>query len=188
MLKYTFFIALVALLTSCGNSSSETNSIESKDKPQVVQVANKINPLGEPCIVTGAEIAKIIGWEEYSEGRPNGINNEYMKACDYGSSSGNLQIGFERYKERIIERKYLEKGYQRELETPADGQTTQEVSAGFGDQAIYVFGRKGPIHTYILKWRFGNHTQKMIYFSSSKKQNAEDKLQQLKQIAAKLEE
>jgi len=190
MMKYILLFGFLTLILSCGvptNNANTENTKEVEEKVQTVSISQIIDPLGDPCKVSGDEITKILGWKKGSDGRPNAINNDFRKGCDYGRIEGNLQVAFERFKERTIERKYLEQTFKLTLENPSNNMTTQEIPDGFGDQTIFMFGKEGPNHTYKIMWRFGNHTQKSVRFFSSKKQDAEEKLKQLKLIAAKLE-
>jgi len=128
-----------------------------------------------------------MGWEDYSEARPNAISSDTRKACDYATKlSGSLSIGFTRHDEYTIERKGLEESFQKTLEMTSDKLTYQKVSDGIGDQSIYFFGEKGPNFIYNLKWRYGNHTEKTIYLRATKEQNPEEILEKLKSIANKL--
>lgn len=182
-MKYILLIALMSLFVSCSNDSDDTNPQNGDNNDN-----NNLPALEDPCVISGDEIAQIIGWEGYSDGRPNGINSENLKVCDYGANSGNLQITFRRYDDDVIERKGLEDAFKTELESPAENFTSIEVFDGLGDQAVYLQGVEGPNNVYFLKWRFGNHTEKSVRFISSQEFDSNEKLNQLKQIANKLEE
>lgn len=185
-MKHSILLALAMILASCGVEKTESNSANGMiSDAETTQTT--IDPLPEPCIVSGAEMTAILGWKKGSEGRPNGINGEFMKACDYGSNSGNVQVAFKRYKERDIESKWLEGSYKKQLGGDGGKLTYQEVADGFGDQTIFSFGKEGPINAYMLKWRVGNHTEKSVRFTSSSKQKADEMLEKLKQVAAKIE-
>lgn len=182
-MKYTIYFIGLLLLTSCGSEATDSGDT-STDDATTSETSEDIEPLSDPCQVSASEITAIMG-VEYSEGRPNAINSETMKVCDYGANvSGSLSIGFNRHSN--LSEGALEASFQSTLEKTSEKMTYQEVEAGLGDQAIYFFGEKGPNHVYTLQWRLGNHTSKRIFLSSAKERNAEETLTQLKEIANKV--
>ena len=188
MKKFTVLFALLVILASCNDAPKEAdNSQATQPETAEAESTNPTpDPLGDPCVLSGQDIAAMLQLDDLSDGRPNGINGETMKACDYGGKEGNVSISLQRYNDRTIEKKSVEKAYEGDLAKESDKLTYQEVEGSVGDQMIYMFGKSGPNNVYKIRWRYGNHTEKTVKFQSSKQYDSAQKLEQLKQIAAKL--
>ncbi len=187
-MKYSPFLISALLLFSCGGESQETNETASDttEKSTEESTSETIEPLGDPCKLSAEEIAAIIGWEDYFEGKSNSMNTEARLACEYGTKlDGALTIMFQRYDSDPAS-DYLERSYDGMLEMEDDKLTFQEVSTEIGDQMIYNFGPEGPNYVYKIQWRFGNHTGHSISLRAVNERDSEETKNQLLAIAKKL--
>lgn len=140
------------------------------------------------CKIPAEEVASIFGWKGVTGPFPNSMNNEKRQACDYVGSgtSGRLMILQEQYEGRIVENKYVESAFDATLTDTRSDLSWDVIQGAPGDAAIYGYGKDGPNHTYMLKYRFGNQKMVTITHSGSKKRNPEETLEGLLTIARKL--
>ena len=158
-------------------------SLDPPAQHQVVQI-------NHPCAqISTKEMSGIMGWKNYSEAVTNQLNNENMQRCYYGTPvSGGVSITFMKYEVRNPEGRYLEKAYTSDLEKTAGKITYEDISGVAGDQMIYSYGMNGPKYEYKIRWREGNHSEKIVEYSATKKQKPAATLEKLKTIALALEE
>lgn len=178
-------------LTSCSDNTSQNTQPNKNRTDQIKPIVSEKNinlkPLGNPCQLSGDLVSKILKWEGGSEGLQNAINNKNRKGCNYGSNTGQLQVSFERYEQRYIDKKFLENSFIKQLENPSSKITSQKINENIGDQVIFITGKNGPNNMYQLKWRNGNHTQKSVVFNSYSDIDTKPILQQLIMLANALE-
>jgi len=183
--KSILLLALLCLI-ACGEESKTNTATEPKTVAEA-PAQTTLEALKDPCeILTKADMESIEGFQEVSEGKANLASSDTWKICDFTVNRRGMGVSLKRYNQRIIETKGVERTYQKNLAIE-DELTRREVPSAPGDQAIYTYGHKGLNHTYVLQWRYENHTEGMISISFGDEQNADAILKQLVAVASKLD-
>lgn len=179
MRTFILLTALMAVLSCKEHKVSQNTSVSIANT--TAQKNDNSKPLKNPCeLVSANEIAKIIGWTEYSKGKPNAMNSEKLKSCGFETKdSGTLTLVFMRHKGN-----YLQSAFNSDISKDNSKLTYQDVSNGTGHQMVYCYGQDGPHYLYKIRWRYGNHTEKSIEYRALKRQNKTVTLKKLKQIAS----
>ncbi len=189
-MKYGFLLLSSLLIFSCSNSAADESetatSPSATNEPVAAETPQVKEPLGDACKIPASEIAEIMGWDDYLDAMSNSMNGEKYQACDYATNlSGTLTILLTRHDDSNPDGRYLERAFEQALANEGKDMKWQAAS-GFGDEVIYGFGKTGPNYSYKLRWRFGNHTEHSLLLRAPKERNAEETLNQLKEIAAKV--
>ncbi|MFK8044045.1 MAG: hypothetical protein AB8B72_01020 [Crocinitomicaceae bacterium] len=182
-----FTSSLVILFISCGGEKqSKITEKSSNTTIQEVTPSANLKPIKDPCeALSSSSITSIEGFQKSSEGTPNLASSETWRICDFLVDNKNLSVSIKRHSNRTIETKGLESSYQKSLEIE-DKLTRIEAKSTPGDQSIYTYGRKGVIYSYMLQWRYANHTEGIISISFPEEQDADDLLRKLSDISMKL--
>ncbi|MEO1805933.1 MAG: hypothetical protein AAFU33_14030 [Bacteroidota bacterium] len=187
ILAKVFVLSTVLCFFSCSSEGQSQTTTTTEPETIAVETSSTIDPLKDPCeALSGADIVAINGFRASTDGTTNMASSDTWRICDFVVDKRNLSVSLKRYDDRIIETQGVERTYQKILETQ-DELSREEVKDAPGDQAIYTYGRKGPIFSYVLQWRYANHTEGMIAISYAKKQKAENVRQQLVSIATTLD-
>ena len=153
------------------------------------RASTSLDPLKDPCeLLSSKEIESIDGFKKSSDGSLHKASGDTYKQCDFLVDKNQLSIVFRRLSQKEIDLKKLESGYEFYLKQDA----YSEVQNVPGDQAIYSHNTKttpsGTFYSYLLQWRYGNHTEHQIGITYSKgEQNPDDILKALVVMANKLE-
>lgn len=184
MLTLTLF-----LFWSCGDGTSQPMATAPPAELTAVTAPPASTNIDHPCdAISGATISRIFGWEGANEAMPTTMREGRLQSCYYTSTNnvGAATITISQSSERTIERAGLERSFATDLANTEDRLDYEEVSAGLGDQSIYGRGKRGPSHTYRLRWRVGNTTDYSVDLSAYKKLDSEIVLARLKELAAAL--
>lgn len=192
LFKYLSFVFMIMVLARCGGGQStgdqatETNNAAVEVKPAIT-----LPTLKDPCeILSAADITALGGFQTSNDGKANLISSDTWKVCDFLVDKKGLSISLKRYDDGIIERKGVASTYQKIL-AMEDDLTRIEVPNAPGDQAIFTYGQTnnpGRPYSYLLQWRYGNHTEGQMTMTYSDKQKADELLSRLVKIAEKLDE
>lgn len=188
-MKFTPFLLLLTISLACGNRSARAETETASAAPDAAITSPPTINAEPPCeTFSGADVATAFDWGGSTDGEAATMRDGRLQSCRFMSTGNSGQASFtiSHSDARIIEKKYLESAFTRDLARKDDRLTSREVSGGPGDQALYTTGRRGPHHLYKLRWRKGNETDYDITLRATKKQDKTAILETLLELAARM--
>jgi len=180
-------LVMFLCVTSCGGNT-ESSTGEQRDTPEEKPSVSP-ESLKNPCeLLSSSEIESIDGFEKSSEGSLHKASGKTYKQCDFSVDDRLLSIIFRRLSQKETDLKKLESNFEFYLKQDA----YSEVQNAPGDQAMYSFRKSetpsGMTYSYLLQWRYGNHTERQIGISYVNDEQEPDVIRErLVEIANKLE-
>jgi len=184
-----FFSLVLAVCLSCSDGASEKADVSLSSTPPTVNATSSPSNAEHPCdALPGATVAQDLSWEGSNDPIPTTMRDGRLQSCFYSSTNtvGAATITIAQSSDRTIERKGLEQAFQKDLSNTDGTLTYRSVPDGFGDETIYGYGKRGPNHTYRLRWRAANHTDYSIDVVAYKKLDEQVVLERIKVLAARM--